>query len=77
MTTGRRSEVIADPGIFEPVKGGWSIRGATQVRLRAVDKPTLRSALLTAWLNTAPKRLVEELGPSESVPRRPRWRAGP
>jgi len=58
----QRQFVEAHPGVFEPVKGGWGRRGATQVRLRAVDKPTLRSALLTAWLNTAPKRLVEESG---------------
>lgn len=66
MTTGRRSEVIADPEVFEPVKGSWGRRGATQVRLCAVAKPTLRNALLTAWLNTAPKRLVEELGPANA-----------
>jgi hypothetical protein len=52
--------VQAVPDVFEPVKGGWGRRGATSVRLEAADKPTLRRALVTAWRNTAPKRLVEQ-----------------
>jgi hypothetical protein len=62
----QRQFVEANPGVFEPVQGGWGRRGATQVRLDGVDKATLRSAIVTAWLNTAPKRLVEELGPSNA-----------
>jgi hypothetical protein len=62
----QRQFVEANPGVFEPVKGGWGRRGATQVRLDSVDKATLRSAIFTAWLNTAPKRLVEELFPSDA-----------
>jgi hypothetical protein len=62
----QRQFVEAKPWAFEPVKGGWGRRGATQVRLEGVDKATLRSAIFTAWLNTAPKRLVEELGSSDA-----------
>jgi hypothetical protein len=29
----QRRFVAANPGVFEPVKGGWGRRGATQVRL--------------------------------------------
>ncbi len=60
----QRQFVKSQPAIFEPVKGGWGRQGCTQVQLDAVDKTTLpavRSALLTAWCNTAPKRLVEGL----------------
>ena len=60
----QRQFVEANPGVFTPVKGGWGRQGCTQVRLASVDKATLRSAIFTAWLNTAPQRLVEELGPS-------------
>jgi len=52
-----------DPGVFEPLKGGWGRQGCTQVRLDAVDRaalPTVRTAIVTAWRNTAPKRLVKE-----------------
>lgn len=62
----QRHFVEAKPGVFAPVKGGWGRQGCTQVRLDAVSKailPALRSAMFTAWCNTAPKRLVEELAP--------------
>lgn len=64
----QREFVEAKPGVFQPVKGGWGRQGCTQVSLRSVDKktlPTLQSAMFAAWCNTAPKRLVEELGHSD------------
>ena len=57
----QQSRFVQDnPAAFSPVKGGWGRRGATQVHLKGADKNLLRSALLTAWSNTAPRRLVEE-----------------
>jgi hypothetical protein len=53
--------VRAEPDMFEPVKGGWGRRGATNVRLSAVTKAKLRDALAAAWKNTAPKRLLPRL----------------
>ena len=47
------------PDVFVPVKGAWGRGGATGVYLKAVDKETLRGAILAAWRNTAPKRLAE------------------
>jgi hypothetical protein len=47
--------------VFVTVKGGWGRRGATNVRLKAVKKASLRKALEAAWRNTAPKRIVAEL----------------
>jgi hypothetical protein len=52
--------VQAEPAVFLPVKGDWGRRGATSVMLKAAKKATLRSALLTAWRNAAPKRLAEQ-----------------
>ncbi|MDO8631437.1 MAG: MmcQ/YjbR family DNA-binding protein, partial [Phycisphaerales bacterium] len=46
----QRRFVEANPGVFEPIKGGWGLRGATQVRLAAVNKKTLRDAMFTARL---------------------------
>jgi hypothetical protein len=57
----------AEPGIFAPIKGGWGNQGWTAVDLKAVDTVTMKSALLTAWRNVAPKKLVAQhlghLGP--------------
>ena len=48
--------VAAEPAMFTPVKGAWRLRGATSVRLAALDARTLRSALTMAFRNaTAPK----------------------
>lgn len=49
--------VSSEPGIFVPVKGGWGLKGWTQVQLAAADQTTLESALRMAWRNTAPPTL--------------------
>jgi hypothetical protein len=45
------------PDVFEPVPGGWGRQGATYVRLSHAKEEPVRRALITAWRNTAPKRL--------------------
>ncbi len=52
--------VAAEPKVFQPVKGGWGAKGATNVRLEAADEATLVSALTAAWLNQAPQRLADQ-----------------
>jgi hypothetical protein len=49
------------PSVFVPAKGAWGRRGATSVHLKTVSKKTLQSAVSTAWRNTAPKRLAEQV----------------
>jgi len=73
----QRQIVKANRGVFEPAKGAWGRQSCTLVRLDDVDKATARNAIFTAWCNTAPKRLVEELGRSESPTRRTRRPKGP
>jgi hypothetical protein len=46
------------PGVFIPVKGAWGRRGATSIHLKAVKEETLQKAILAAWRNTAPQRLI-------------------
>ena len=46
------------PEAFVPVKGGWGLKGATNVILSAASDQTLRPALAAAWRNKAPKGLV-------------------
>ena len=50
--------VKAEPKVFVPAKGYWGRTGAMCVRLKGVKKATLRKAMVTAWLNTAPKGLA-------------------
>jgi hypothetical protein len=50
--------VESEPGTFVPVKGGWGLKGATNVRLSVATRPALGPALATAWRNVAPRALV-------------------
>ena len=49
----QRMLCAAEPAIFQPVKGGWGLRGATNLRLGAADPRTARSALSMALQNVA------------------------
>jgi hypothetical protein len=49
------------PAMFQPVPGGWGRKGATHVILAKADAATVRLALIAAWRDTAPKRLVTQL----------------
>jgi hypothetical protein len=66
----QREFIDANPEIFEPVAGGWGARGATKVNLKSADKASLRTAMLAAWRNTAPKTLVKKFEQSETHTRR-------
>jgi hypothetical protein len=46
------------PKIFSPAAGAWGKQGSTIVRLKAIDKRTLQTALEIAWRKRAPKRLL-------------------
>jgi len=48
------------PMAFKPAQGAWGLRGATYVHLSAAKKPIVRRALIAAWVNTAPRKLVEK-----------------
>jgi len=50
--------VSAEPAVFVPVKGGWGLKGATNVRLRPAKTKSVRVALATAWRNVAPRPLA-------------------
>jgi hypothetical protein len=52
--------VRSEPDVFQPIKGGWGRRGATQVILQAATEASVRQALGVAWRNTAPKRLAQQ-----------------
>ena len=50
--------VRSEPDVFQPFNGAWGRRGCTKVCLEAATEPAARQALVAAWRNTAPKRLV-------------------
>lgn len=54
------SFIRAEPKMFEPITGAWGRRGCTKVLLAAGRKASVLPALIAAWRNTAPQRLVEE-----------------
>ena len=61
LTPEQQHEFVQDaPKVFEPVNGGWGLRGATYVNLKPAKKEILRTALASAWLNTAPKPLAKK-----------------
>ena len=52
----QRTFVRAHPAVFTPVKGGWGLRGTTNVKLRVATVAALHPALEAAWQNIAPTR---------------------
>jgi YjbR protein len=46
----------AEPAMFQPVKGGWGLRGATNLKLAAADQRTAKSALAMALRNVTEKK---------------------
>ncbi|MSU76830.1 MAG: MmcQ/YjbR family DNA-binding protein [Gemmataceae bacterium] len=52
------SYVADEPEIFRPINGAWGLRGWTHVNLPNAQELTVRQALIAAWRNTAPKKLV-------------------
>jgi hypothetical protein len=63
--TPEQQEVLmaAQPAAFTPAAGAWGRRGSTHVRLAAIDRTTLRSALTMAWRNVAPRTLAARYQP--------------
>lgn len=54
------SYVRAEPDVFEPFSGAWGRRGATKVYLADAQESAVRSALISAWRNTAPASLAQQ-----------------
>jgi hypothetical protein len=50
--------VETHPKAFVPVKGGWGLKGATNVVLARATEKTLLPGLAAAWRNRAPKTLA-------------------
>jgi hypothetical protein len=54
LTPSQQAEFVTlHPQVFVPVKGGWGLRGSTQVKLRTATRAVLWPAILAAWQNHA------------------------
>ena len=51
--------MATSPGLFEPIKGSWGLKGWTRVVLDRADAKTVRHAMAMAWRSVAPKKLVD------------------
>lgn len=61
LTPSQQAEFVAlDPSAYKPAAGAWGRRGYTIITLKAAKATHVRSALLMAWRNTAPRRLLRE-----------------
>ncbi len=55
----QRAFLDAAPAMFSAVPGAWGARGCTEISLRQARTAPIRAALLAAWKNAAPKRLLD------------------
>jgi len=56
----QREFVARNPDAFEPVQGSWGQRGATWIDLAQALHAPVHGAVLVAWRNTAPRRVLRE-----------------
>ena len=50
------------PKIFSVIDNGWGRRGATTVHLKAATMKKLMPAMIDAWKNNAPKKILALIG---------------
>lgn len=55
----QRAFVRDDPASFRAVPGAWGARGATYVPLQKARVASVRRAMIEAWRNTAPRKMVD------------------
>ena len=58
--------MAAEPAAFMPCNGSWGKRGATNVWLAQANESLVRRALISAWTNVAPARLIKDF-PTEQA----------
>jgi hypothetical protein len=70
LTPDQQQAAVREHEALTPVKGAWGAKGATLVRLAAVDEETLGTALTMAWQNAAEKSSTARSGARRARPRR-------
>ena len=51
----QRACIRSHGSVFQPCVGAWGRQGATEIRLKAIDTLTARSAIQKAWRNVVSK----------------------
>lgn len=59
LTPQQQASLVAlDADTYGPASGAWGHGGATIVQLRTAKEEVVRGALLDAWRNAAPKKML-------------------
>lgn len=62
LTPEQQQQAIVEFGdVFAPAAGAWGARGMTTIELQRARLPVVRSLMLLAWRNVAPKTLLAEI----------------
>jgi hypothetical protein len=70
LTRGEQAEFVKEgAGAFVPVKGGWGLKGSTNVRLSLADPGLVKRALSAAWARKSSTTRARR--PRTKAPRRP------
>lgn len=59
----QRSFINSHPTAFYPAAGAWGVKGFTMINLPKIPKAVAKLAVILAWRNMAPARMVQELSP--------------
>ncbi len=70
LTPEQQELAVRDCAALTPAKGAWGAKGATLVRLAAVDEETLGAALTQAWQNAVAKTAAKKPAGRRARPRR-------
>jgi hypothetical protein len=61
LTPEQQAEFVGrNPEIFSAVKGGWGLRGSTNIKLRPATQKVVGPALWAAWRNNASAALIKK-----------------
>ena len=69
LTPEQQQDALREHEGFSPATGAWGVKGATMVRLSAMDEETLGAALTQAWQNAVAKSTKRRVA-KRSAPRR-------
>lgn len=69
LTPEQQQDALREHEAMSPAKGAWGAKGATLVRLAAVDEDTLGAALTQAWQNAVAKSSAKRSVAKRSRPR--------
>ena len=70
LTPEQQEDALREHEALSPAKGAWGAKGATMVRLAAIDEEALGAALTQAWQNAVAKSPTRRKTTRRAAPRR-------